>query len=102
MKSLPSAKMYKTQSGFIFSFGYHPTRKEISSNEVFWNDPHTGVWEPAASNQAGNIFFAHDVVPDFLADYGDVLVAYKAGLCIELTKIGHPYIWGAKVLKAEG
>lgn len=74
-------KLFKTDRGSIFCFGFDMVKRVEDSKMICWNDPWTGEWEMSASNLVG-CFFNIDVSDiEFARELPDgTIIAYALAL----------------------
>jgi hypothetical protein len=91
-------KLFQHSSGFVIAFGFDMIKRCPDPRMICWNDPASGDWEAAATNQAGAAVTPFDMAPEFVHESAGKVVAYQPGKCIEMTLIGRPYIWSMRTL----
>jgi hypothetical protein len=96
-------KLFEDSQGFIIAFGFDMREQKPHSRMICWCDPETKVWETTAANQAGwlTVPTTMIVAPEFVFENLDrAVVAYQPGLCIELRRLGRPYVFALHILHA--
>lgn len=94
-------KLFKTSNGFTMSFGFSPKTGEADPFRVWWDDPETHAWDCSTANRSGNFRLSFTVAPEFVFECDGKVIAYQPGKCIEMTYIGHPYIWQVRTLQSD-
>lgn len=92
-------KLFEDSRGFLISFGFDMLNRVKAPNMVTWCDPSTKDWEMKDSNQAGWNHFPFSVVPEFVHECSEGIIAYSPGQCLVMTYVGGSTVWKFTVLK---
>lgn len=97
----PSAKLYRTASGRLVSFGFDPMYRQ-SAKCIAWSTPE-GAWERRSDNDAGIVETLGFCVPDHVILDGENLVCFLPNRsALWLTYVGAPVVYRVSVAKPEG
>lgn len=94
-------RLFEHSGGAIIAFGFDPLTRTKELRHVAWCDPDTKVWSTAPTNQAGYAKLNFDVNPEFVHECHGKIVAYQAGLCIEMTYVGGQSIWSIRTMQSD-
>lgn len=84
----------------IVAFGFNMQKREPDPHVISWCDP-SGEWEPQATNQAGWNILPYFIVPEFILEHGDKIIAYQPGRCIVMHYTGDPFVWSFTTMTAD-
>jgi hypothetical protein len=94
-------KLFKTDRGPIFCFGFDMVRRVENPNMICWNDPATGEWEAKLDGLAGNLIVADGLDDiEFVRELPDgTIIAYAPGRCLEIFLVGGISLYGLRILR---
>jgi hypothetical protein len=88
-------KLFQHSSGIIMSFGFDMVAREANKSLVMWSDHDGRTWDPDTSNAAGSLTWSSAGEVQFVREFGDTLVAFAPGGCLEMRFIGLPLVFAA-------
>lgn len=94
-------KLLQHSSGMVIAFGFDMENRCADHHVICWSDFDGKTWEPAATNCAGSWRSRFAVAPQFVRECEGVVIAYQPGICLEMTFLGSPLVWGFNPLQAD-